>query len=838
MRHLRWVAFGAAAGSLVAAVWVKAQAVPSRPGPNQAELVAFYESGAYQSWPRDVSIRPTGPFVDGVDYSTHGNVRIFYSPDVVEWLKQGRPAGGIPDGAVIYKIHYPTGPDAPNKDTPTGFAAMVRQKNLSYDGWFWSVYSPTGINRGEAFLPWCLGCHASAEREQTFVTLRNIEGIPDMYAGSAAPGMPRLTKAHDDTDPLDAAERAASLSVLPKPLDAPDPAFLAQFPQIAPQTSVRALPSSRFDHVAPRPDGGGFVTSSICGGCHDADLLLDNAEPAMMASDRRGRKINLSPFGEWGASMMGLSGRDPVFHAQLESEKAMRPQLSAFLDQTCYRCHGVMGQREAHASGTAFTHQMVYATGDDPGARFGALARDGVSCAACHRATATGLGTPATYTGLFEAGPATTIFGPFRDPVVYPMQQALGATPEFGAQIASSALCGSCHTVILPELPTGAAYTGTDPIADAAITKGHEQTTYLEWRNSAYQNERAPSADAKTCQQCHMPQAFPSSRPGAPGTPLSFRIANIEDSRYPDVDNRASDDKITINERTPYSRHTLVGLNLFVMSMFQQFASILGIETSDINVPGDTASSLRVAAEESARLGREDTARVEIVSLRARPRFLEARVRVTNLAGHKLPSGVGFRRAFLEVEALDGAGRRVWASGRPSPLGVILDGAGRPLATEFSDTAWQPHHAVVEREDQAQIYETRHLDSDGKLTTSFIGLWEEVKDNRLLPKGWSTSAPDTDFMQPTAVGRDARYRDGSGSDELVYRIPRARGAVSVAVRLHYQSIPPYYLRDRFTIGRGDETRRLHYLASRLNVADTPIDGWVFTIADARASVSR
>ena len=93
-------------------------------------------------------------------------------------------------------------------------------------------------------------------------------------------------------------------------------------------------------------------------------------------------------------------------------------------------------------------------------------------------------------------------------------------------------------------------------------------------------------------------------------------------------------------------------------------------------------------------------------------------------------------------------------------------------------------------------------------------------------------------MQPTAVGRDPRYRDGSGADEVVYRIPLSRGAASVVARLHYQSIPPYYLRDRFSTGRGEETRRLYYLTSRLKVGGTPIDGWVFTIADARAPVSR
>jgi hypothetical protein len=761
-------------------------------------------------------------------------VRVFYSPEVVEWLRAGRPAGGIPDGAVIYKIHYPTGPDAPDKDTPTGFAAMVRQKNLSADGWFWSVYSPKGINRGEAFIPWCLGCHASAEREQTFVTLRNIEGIPLTYAGAPAPDMPRLTKAHDTTGVPDAEQRAAGLDALPDPLDAPDAAFVRQFPQWAPPetSAVRAFPSSSFDHVAPKPDGSGFVTSSICGGCHDADLLLDNAEPAMMRTDRAGNKLNLSPFGEWGASMMGLAGRDPVFHAQLESEKALRPQLSAFLDETCYRCHGVMGQREARATGTAFEHAMIYDTGPGPGARLGALARDGVSCAACHRATAEGLGTPATYTGQFNISPGTTIFGPFTDPAVFPMQQALGATPQYGAQMQSSALCGSCHTVILPELPAGDGYKGVDPFGDQAITKGHEQTTYLEWRNSAYQNERAPSSSARTCQSCHMPATFGKA-------PLAFRIANIEDSRYPEVDNRADDARITLKERAPYARHTLVGLNLFVMTMFQQFGSILGIQSSDINVPGDTASSLRVAAAESARLGREETARVEILSVRRTARYLEARVRVTNLAGHKLPSGVGFRRAFLEVEAVDANGRRVWASGRTSPLGLILDGAGAPLATELSGTAWQPHHAVVDSENEAQIYETRHVDSAGTLTTSFLGLWKEVKDNRLLPRGWSTTARDTDFMQPTAIDRDPRYADGSGSDEILYRIPiaRASGVASVSARLHYQSIPPYYLRDRFSIGRGDETKRLYYLASRLRVAGTAIDGWKFTIAEARAGVA-
>jgi hypothetical protein len=47
--------------------------------------------------------------------------------------------------------------------------------------------------------------------------------------------------------------------------------------------------------------------------------------PNMVFTDTTGQVRNLSPYGEWSASLMGLAGRDPVFQAQLESEKALRP---------------------------------------------------------------------------------------------------------------------------------------------------------------------------------------------------------------------------------------------------------------------------------------------------------------------------------------------------------------------------------------------------------------------------------------------------------------------------------------------------------------------------------
>ena len=50
---------------------------------------------------------------------------------------------------------------------------------------------------------------------------------------------------------------------------------------------------------------------------------------------------------------------------------------------------------------------------------------------------------------------------------------------------------------------------------------------------------------------------------------------------------------------------------------------------------------------------------------------------IDNLVGHRFPSGVGFRRAFLELAVLDGAGEVLWASGRTDGAGVLVDEQGQ-----------------------------------------------------------------------------------------------------------------------------------------------------------------
>jgi hypothetical protein len=199
--------------------------------------------------------------------------------------------------------------------------------------------------------------------------------------------------------------------------------------------------------------------------------------------------------------------------------------------------------------------------------------------------------------------------------------------------------------------------------------------------------------------------------------------------------------------------------------------------------------------------------------------------------------------------------RAVWASGRTNELGVLVGADGKPLPTEFFDRdpagrqRYQPHHEVITSPDQVQVYETLLKDATGTFTTSFVRGCETVKDNRLLPRGWKRDGPDPGltgrFLEAThpdpVAAADPRYADGSGSDEVTYRIDLPAGTdpagVEVRATLYYQAIPPYYLRNLFaTAPDGPATRRLHTMGSHLNLKGTPAEGWKLRIASAVSGV--
>jgi len=927
---------------------------PLRQLPSQIGTVAFEQllsdyvnSECYKTdpgWKADLEIRDTGAYLGGKYYGTHNAVRVYYSPEIVKWLGSGRDTdrkeGDIADGGTIIKEMYPAPAqqnadpnikcnDPSGKNDPyrcKGLAIMVKDKQGSYDGWFWSDGNPASyaMYPNAGFGLYCVNCHASARTELTFSTLNNILGNSITFnptmppnqidvtaaatssAGGRAMSQPRaqiaarrrlspeediavhLKRSADGADNSKVAANAAA-----KLLTAP----AHRSPRAASAPSTAPTPKQMviewYDTATQRPQSQKpqmFITSNQCIGCHDATQnnpsmpnmiypQIYNKIPASPSPTPTPElDLNLSPYSEWRSSMMGLAGRDPVFFSQLETELNLYPDIKDQIVNTCLSCHGVMGQRQLSLD-TGLSDQFKLEYLDhippQPYAKYGALARDGISCAVCHHISDEGLGTPATYTGKFKTGKADEIYGPFDDVVTVPMKNSLGLTPlkTKANQIQKSAMCGSCHTVILPVLKPGTRYTPGDRVfTNPAQKVEHEQNTYLEWRNSKYQDERAPvnRETAQSCQQCHMPGQYTSKT----GAELKFKIASIEEETFPAVEFRAPDEDIHLRVRGgggkdgTYSRHTLVGLNLFVMEMFNQFSAPLGISSVDYGgnpVPffdpmatyGNPVPGMLVTKKAALHMARNETATVEVAALKRTPKGLSAQVKVTNLAGHKFPSGVSFRRAFIEFRVNVG-GKPYWVSGATNDKGVIGIWKGaqfKPLITEsFAKSTnpqqlFQPHYDVINSEDQVQIYEELVKDANGNFTTSFLSLADEVKDNRMMPQGWSENGPDAKDTAPHGVPRASNpgYFDGSGTDIVTYEVPldpRNTAPVTVSATIYYQTIPPYYLEQRYANAPdGQFTRSLKYYATNLNVNyidprwrlflnEAPIKDWKLFIVGA------
>jgi len=254
------------------------------------------------------------------------------------------------------------------------------------------------------------------------------------------------------------------------------------------------------------------------------------------------------------------------------------------------------------------------------------------------------------------------------------------------------------------------------------------------------------------------------------------------------------------------------------------------------------------AISESVAVATTQTATVQILSASKSNGTLIADVMVTNLAGHSFPSGVGFRRAFVNLQVLDSAGRELWGSGDTSRDGVILRANRRPLVTEFfspRQQTFQTHYWTgnpIRSQDQVQIYEELVTDPQGQLSTSFLSLDQKVKDNRLQPQGWSTGgfeAMETGPVGEAANDPDYTTMNSPGSNTVRYEVPlrgKVRRAAVVRATLYYQTIPPYYLRQRSEDARGVDTQRLRFFVRNLRVKRTPIDGWRLLIATASRNV--
>jgi hypothetical protein len=924
----------------------------------QSKVSEFFGSFCHRDeasgWVHDKDVRDTGPytntFVDGAwegkYYGTHAPVMIWYSPDFHAWLRKNRPADEgrrpatpepIPSGAMIVK-EMVTAPAArcagadPLKLLPSsGAAFMVRSPEASHDGWYWGWFGwsgwtpdwPAGPDNNlplQGFGQYCMNCHASAKADLTFSSLANIKGEPGnplvfLSQDYALDPTPPLTHHREITLPTGPAPR------LGQPLFSYNEAFVEAFGKTVAEwprwETVGKFPSATYDNVWVRKGDDGvaglesqYVTSDQCVGCHDAGgtgLQFDMTRPLPADNPHGYELVNLSPYGTWRGSPMGLAGRDPIFFAQLASEtQTFHPEQKDLVESTCLGCHGILGQRQFELDNVLagkecgdFTREMVAAVPYPPGnpaakhADYGSLARDGISCASCHHAVfdpdtvakvkdqpqnacvkerqeflniPAGLtGFAATFTGSFFVGEPDRLFGPFEDPKEMPMKHALGITPEHVQDFASSELCGSCHTVHLPVLHQG-----------KTLGYIYEQTTYPEWLFSAYRTGTSPMGPlpfgagdrSQSCEGCHMPSMGPDGRPSV------SKIASIQEhTNFPQAEHALGAEDIDLARRSGFAEHQLAGLNVFLVNMAQQFPDIFGIATTDPMLVSKGLPSLMYTEQAMLDQADDKVAAIAVSEAKIAAGKLQAMVSIENRVGHKLPSGVGFRRVFVEFEVLDSLGNALWASGSTNGAGVIVDNEGEPVDGEFwwkddcsgllspGKPQYQPHYQTITSSEEVQIYqELVSAPADvpapqcgidptpgGNLTTSFLSICSNIKDNRLLPHGFMALEQRTKLAE--AIGADARlaaeagphhtgndpdYQSGGG-DRIAYHIPLADISgtpASVRATLHSQSIPPFYLQDRFCTAKGSDRDRLYFLAGHLNLKGTEAEDWKFELVSS------
>jgi hypothetical protein len=445
------------------------------------------------------------------------------------------------------------------------------------------------------------------------------------------------------------------------------------------------------------------------------------------------------PYFSWQGGMMAQAARDPVFRAALAIANQDIPGVGEF----CIRCHAPRAWFEGRSSAS----DGSLLQGDD---------LHGVSCDLCHRLVdplsedgkKLANQTPPGYgNGMMVLDPQRVLRGPYGDPSGLKMHAVLSSPFQ-----ASSELCGTCHNVSNPTLATNL---NTQPPS----AFGHIERTYSEWSLSEFAKKQRP----QTCQSCHFPRVAGGGR-----------AVNYV-SRYGD------------QHRDLFVSHSTVGGSTWVQDAVYHIWQRDGLDRAALE---EAKANARTLLRTAVALG------LGIVDG-------TAHLTITNLTGHKLPTGYPEgRRMWVNARFLDGNSQLLSEVGKYGECSDIL--GGRAVS---EPTLIDP--------DYTRVYECKpgitkeHGEKYGQLPgASFHFVLNDyiAKDNRIPPRGYRRSAFATHLSAP--VGAD--YEDGQFWDELALPIPQ--GTDRVEVRLMYQSVSWEYLKFLVEENHSDDSGKKLYAA--------------------------
>jgi hypothetical protein len=497
-----------------------------------------------------------------------------------------------------------------------------------------------------------------------------------------------------------------------------------------------------------------FTGSGTCGICHTR------------LTDAAGNDVSIDVH--WRSVMMANAAHDPVYLAKVSSEVERAPALKQVIEDKCSVCHMPMAFTEAALSGSSTAIlDAGFLSADN---ELHQAAMDGVSCNVCHQIEKDRLGTTESFSGNFVINtssepPDRMSYGPFPDMFQDTMRRSVGFTPAPGLQTLDAGLCASCHTLYTPYLDAAGNVAGEFP----------EQTAYLEWQHSAYGDM------GMVCQKCHMPDAL--------GEVL---IAN-------------SPKPPRISARQPFAEHHFVGGNAFMIRLLQDNVDQLSLTCSEAQLEGTLQRVVNQLGNRTLSLSVAESALAGDA--------LSVRLQLDSMVGHKFPTGIPLRRAWIHLTVADGKGNIVFESGKPQPDGSI---AGCDADQDAS--AYEAHYDMITGQDQVQVYESVMIDSEKQVTYTLLRGQSYVKDNRLLPAGFDKATAGKDFAVMGSAFTDANF--DSGSDQVTYRVNVTghSGPFLVAAEVLFQSLS---YRSTMDLARDDTELVKSYMAQHDATDQTP-----------------
>jgi hypothetical protein len=274
-----------------------------------------------------------------------------------------------------------------------------------------------------------------------------------------------------------------------------------------------------------------------------------------------------------------------------------------------------------------------------------------------------------------------------------------------------------------------------------------EQTPYLEWKNSSYKD------DGVQCQSCHMPVT---------NTPVDISILPAFHTTL----------------RTPYWKHLFVGGNKKVNRLLSNNVQQLQLSASVQNFDTTLYYTEKLLTNNSIKLS---------ISPEIKGQNIEVNVSIENLAGHKIPTGIPYRRIWIHLKVEDENQNIIFESGKWDLNGEIIG----------LDSLYEPHYDVIAEENQVQIYETILKDVNGDITHNLLRTAAYEKDNRLPPIGFTTTHISYDTIAIVgSASTDSNFNkdgteEGTGKDKILFVIPiNSNGLFNVLAEVCYQSFSP------------------------------------------------